>query len=55
VVAVLDASKWGQIGIASFAQLDDIDIILTDADAPSNAVNDMRQRGIQVRTAPEKN
>jgi DeoR/GlpR family transcriptional regulator of sugar metabolism len=55
VVAVLDASKWGQIGIASFAQLTDIDIILTDADAPAAPVSAMRQRGIQVRTAPEKN
>ena len=50
VVAVLDASKWGQVGIASFAALDDIHIIITDGDAPPAQVAHLQGRGIDVRT-----
>lgn len=49
VVAVLDGGKWGQIGVASFASPDEIDVILTDAGAPADQVAHMRDLGIDVR------
>jgi DeoR/GlpR family transcriptional regulator of sugar metabolism len=49
VVAVLDASKWGRVGVASFATLGDIDLIITDAAAPAAQVEAMRERGVAVQ------
>jgi DeoR/GlpR family transcriptional regulator of sugar metabolism len=48
VVAVLDATKWGRAGLASFADLTDVDKILTDADAPADLVASVRDLGIDV-------
>lgn len=48
VVAVLDATKWGRVGLASFAGLEQIDYIITDEDAPSDLVDQMCDLGIQV-------
>ena len=39
VIAVLDATKWGRTGVASFAGLADVDTIITDVDAPSDLVS----------------
>lgn len=50
VIAVLDATKWGRIGLASFALLDDIDIVITDHDAPAELVAQVRAAGVDVRT-----
>jgi len=49
VIAVLDATKWGQTGIASFAALDDIDTIITDAAAPAELIEKMQAHGIVVQ------
>lgn len=49
VIAVLDASKWGRVGVASFAGLDEIDAIITDAAAPAEPVEAMCARGIEVQ------
>jgi DeoR family transcriptional regulator of aga operon len=48
VVAVLDSTKWKQIGLASFAALDEIDAIITDADAPVDPVQRARDAGIKI-------
>jgi DeoR/GlpR family transcriptional regulator of sugar metabolism len=48
VVAVLDATKWGRVGVASFASLDSIDGVITDVHAPPELVDQVRMRGVEV-------
>jgi DeoR family transcriptional regulator of aga operon len=50
VVAVLDATKWGRVGLASFATISEIDIVITDSLAPSARIEEVRGCGIQVIT-----
>ncbi len=47
-IGVLDATKWGQVGLASFARPDDIDIIITDRAAPPALVERVSGIGIEV-------
>lgn len=47
-IAVLDATKWGRVGLASFAQLEDIDTIITDGHAPAELSAQVRALGIEV-------
>ena len=49
VIAVLDSTKWNQIGLASFAALEEIDAIITDADAPDDLVARWRDAGIEIQ------
>jgi DeoR/GlpR family transcriptional regulator of sugar metabolism len=49
VVAVLDATKWGRAGVASFASLNQIDAIITDQSAPPGLVAAVRAAGVDVR------
>ncbi len=51
VIAVLDASKWGQVGIASFAELDEIDVVITDGEAPDDQIAHLRDSGIEIHIA----
>lgn len=48
VVAVLDATKWGRAGIASFADVSQIHTIITDTHAPAELVAAVRAVGVQV-------
>ena len=48
VVAVLDSTKWNQIGLASFAALDEIDAVITDAEASADLVQRARDAGIEI-------
>ena len=48
VFAVLDATKWGRVGLASFAPLSQIDTIITDCDAPAELVAQVRAAGVTV-------
>jgi DeoR/GlpR family transcriptional regulator of sugar metabolism len=48
VVAVLDATKWGRVGLASFAALDQIHTVITDEYAPPDLVAQVRAAGIAV-------
>lgn len=48
VIAVVDATKWGRAGLASFAHLDDVDIVITDQDARSDLVDQVRSTGVEV-------
>jgi DeoR/GlpR family transcriptional regulator of sugar metabolism len=48
VVAVLDATKWGRVGLASFARLDEIDTVITDSHAPQERIAEIRAHGIDV-------
>jgi DeoR family transcriptional regulator of aga operon len=48
VVAVLDATKWGRVALASFASPDSIHRVITDGNAPADLVEQVRALGIQV-------
>jgi DeoR/GlpR family transcriptional regulator of sugar metabolism len=48
VIAVLDSTKWGRVGLASFASLAQINRIITDAKAPVDIVEQVRSTGTQV-------
>ncbi len=48
VIAVLDATKWGRAGVASFASLDQIHTVITDEHAPPDLVSQARAAGIEV-------
>jgi DeoR/GlpR family transcriptional regulator of sugar metabolism len=50
VIAVLDATKWGRIGVASFAELRRIHRVITDARAPEELVRQVQAAGIIVQT-----
>jgi DeoR/GlpR family transcriptional regulator of sugar metabolism len=47
-IAVLDATKWGRVGLASFAELSALDSVVTDQNAPADLVQQVRDLGIQV-------
>jgi DeoR family transcriptional regulator of aga operon/DeoR family fructose operon transcriptional repressor len=51
VIAVLDASKWGRVGVASFAGLQDVQTVITDRQAPEDLVGQVRAAGIEVLVA----
>jgi len=47
-VALLDATKWGRVGLASFAQPEEISTVITDADAPADLIEPVQAAGIEV-------
>jgi DeoR family transcriptional regulator of aga operon len=48
VVALIDASKWGRIGPASFARPEEIHIVITDEQSPAALVEKARALGTRV-------
>ena len=48
VIIVLDATKWGRVGLTSFAQLKEIEFVITDDHAPPDLVNEVRKAGTKV-------
>jgi DeoR/GlpR family transcriptional regulator of sugar metabolism len=48
VIAVVDASKWGQVAFTTFAQLDQVNRIITNSSAPADMVSSIRKCGIEV-------
>ena len=50
VIAVLDATKWGKIGLAPFASLEQIHLIITTQGAPPDLVKNISDNGIRVIT-----
>lgn len=48
VVVLCDSSKLGTDYLVSFAPLDNIDVVITDTDAPAPFVVDLKERGIEV-------
>ena len=51
VIAVVDASKWGQVATASFASPEQIDHVFTDQSAPQGMVRALENRGVRVHIA----
>ena len=54
VVVLCDSSKLGNDYLVSFASLDEIDVVITDAAAPAAYVEALREHGIDVIIASEK-
>jgi len=48
IVAVLDSTKWGRVGLASFATLGQIDTVITDTLAPTEHIQEVRAAGVDV-------
>ena len=48
VIAVIDATKWGRVGLASFARVADIDLVISDHDALPDLVAQVRIQGVEV-------
>ncbi|MEM7346088.1 MAG: DeoR/GlpR family DNA-binding transcription regulator [Chloroflexota bacterium] len=48
VIAVLDATKWDQVGVASFAPIETVTQVVTDAPAPPELVSQIQALGIEV-------
>ena len=48
VIAVLDATKWGRVGVASFARPGEIDTVITDAHAMQDCIDEIRAQGVEV-------
>ena len=48
VIAVLDATKWGRAGLASFAAIKQIQTVITDAHAPADLIGEVRTQGVEV-------
>lgn len=48
VIAIVDHTKWGRVAFASFASIDELDMIITDAEAPEDMLTKVRERGIDV-------
>ncbi|MCA9935709.1 MAG: DeoR/GlpR transcriptional regulator [Ardenticatenaceae bacterium] len=51
VIAVVDGSKFGQIGLASFASAHKLTHIVTDDSAPPDQIQAFRDEGIEVLVA----
>ncbi|MBE7549973.1 MAG: DeoR/GlpR transcriptional regulator [Anaerolineales bacterium] len=47
-IAVLDATKWGRVGLASFARPEQIDTVITDEHAPADLLERVRTAGIEI-------
>jgi DeoR/GlpR family transcriptional regulator of sugar metabolism len=50
-IGVLDATKWGRVGVASFAAPDDINTLITDTDAPADLQKQVESLGIEILLA----
>lgn len=48
VVAVLDATKWGKVGLVSFACLDQIQTVISDTHAPAELVEQVRASNTEI-------
>lgn len=48
VIAVLDATKWGKVGLLSFAPLEQVSAVISDGDAPAHLVDEIRAHGVKI-------
>ncbi len=51
VIAVVDGSKFGLTGLASFARIDQLNYVVTDDSAPPELIEALREGGTQVLVA----
>lgn len=48
VIAIVDGSKFGRLGLASFASVHEITGLITDESAPPDMLDALRDRGVDV-------
>ncbi|MGW8226463.1 MAG: DeoR/GlpR family DNA-binding transcription regulator [Anaerolineales bacterium] len=48
IMIVLDGTKWGRVGLTSFARLEEVDQVITDSQAPADLIEQVRKAGPQV-------
>lgn len=48
LVALIDCRKWGQIATTTFAPVEQLNTIITDCEAPSDLVDEISRRGVEV-------
>ncbi len=48
IIGVIDATKWGRVGLASFARPGEIDTLVSDIDAPLELREQVELLGIEV-------
>ncbi|MGP3953291.1 DeoR/GlpR family DNA-binding transcription regulator [Streptomyces sp. 7N604] len=53
VVVVADHTKWGTVGLSSFASLDQVDALVTDGGLPSEAREEIKEHLAQLVVAGE--
>jgi DeoR/GlpR family transcriptional regulator of sugar metabolism len=51
VIAIVDSTKWGKVGFASFATIDQVDCVITDRDAPPDMLHSLKGAGVRVVVA----
>ena len=47
-IAIVDHTKWGRKSFASFAAMEDVDMVITDTDAPEKMVAKVQTHGAKV-------
>ena len=45
---LVDSSKFGKVGSIHFAEIEDFDVIITDADIPKDVAEKIKERGVQI-------
>jgi DeoR family transcriptional regulator, aga operon transcriptional repressor len=48
IIILADATKFGRRGFGRICRLEDVDIIITDNDAPANLISQCREKGVEV-------
>jgi DeoR/GlpR family transcriptional regulator of sugar metabolism len=48
VIAIVDATKWGQVAFSTFASLDQVDRVISNTPVPEVMVATLRERGIHI-------
>ncbi|NJN98879.1 MAG: DeoR/GlpR transcriptional regulator [Anaerolineales bacterium] len=48
VVGLVDSRKWGNVAAATFARLDQLDLLITDSDVPPEMLAQVRQQQVEV-------
>ena len=51
VVATLDSSKWGVLGLRSFCATRDIGVVVTEAEPDADTVDALQQAGTRLTVA----
>ncbi|MFI7241305.1 DeoR/GlpR family DNA-binding transcription regulator [Streptomyces qinglanensis] len=54
VIVVADHTKWGTVGLSSFASLDQVDALVTDSGLPSGAREEIQERLPELVVAGEQ-
>ncbi|MGO1809363.1 MAG: DeoR/GlpR family DNA-binding transcription regulator [Canibacter sp.] len=50
-IVLADADKWGVVGLTTFAELSDLDVLVSDDALPKSAREAMREAGVEVLIA----